>query len=113
MPYNMVAEPESWVSVSGFGEDAAVETPKTDYVPQTERIIERESMTGMWLLLALAFGSSAYMYMKLRKAGIPLLPPKPLSDLGHSGRTYYGVFPHHRGYGHHRLSTGKWHYHKR
>lgn len=127
--YQLVPEPEAYVAVSGLGSYVAQQEPeayvavsglgqeaeqKSDYLPGATVIREKESMTGMWILLALAGGSAAYMYWRLRQAGIPLSPAKaPVADLGHSGRTYYGVFPKHRGYGHHRLSTGRFHFHPR
>jgi hypothetical protein len=113
--------PAAYVAVSDLGEETVVAPPEEKtgqmYVPGTTVVREKESMTGMWLLLALAGGCAGYMFWRMRQAGLPIFPAKAptagLDELGHSGRTYYGVFPKHRGYGHHRLATGRWHFHKR
>ncbi len=108
-------EPEAYVAVSGLGEDPVA--PKAEYyVPGTTVVREKESMTGMWLLLALATGSAGYMYWRLRQAGVPLAPAKGvagLDELGHSGRTSFYTFPKHRGYGHYRQASGRFHFHRR
>jgi len=136
--YSLVPEPEEYISVSGLGSYVAQEEPEAyvavsglgSYVAQQEpeayvavsglgQTEEQaaKSMTGMWVLLALAAGSAGYMYWRLRQAGVSLAPAKAsvmgLDELGHSGRTYYRVFPKHRGYGHTRLGTGRFHFHPR
>lgn len=109
--YTLVPESTEYLSVSGLN-GYVTETRPASYTAVSGlgslgSLVGAPS-TGMWLLLAAAAGSAGYMYWKMRKAGVPLL-----SGLGHSGRTYYGVFPHHRGYGHHRSATGRWHFHRR
>ena len=66
----------------------------------------------MWALLLVAAGAAGLFYWKMRKAGIPVMPLFGLDDFGHSGRTMYGVFPKHRGHGHHRRATGRFHFHR-
>lgn len=68
--------------------------------------------TVMWVLLAAATSAAGLFYWKMRKAGVSVLPLFGLDGLGHSGRTAYGVFPKHRGYGHHRTATGRFHFHR-
>lgn len=120
--YIQEERPEAYVAVSGLGQDASnAQVPQADqkvqmYVPGMTVVREKESMTGMWILLALAAGSAGYMFWRLRQEGVPVIPTKAaagLNELGHSGRTYYAVFPHRRGYGHRRSSTGRWHFHPR
>lgn len=93
MPYSLEQHDSLYTSVAGLG---------TEYVPQVTQV-STSTKTYVFAALALAGVGLGYWYWQKHRA---------LSDLGHSGRTMWGRFGHKRGYGHRRLSTNRWHFHR-
>ena len=126
--YVTSTQPAEYMAVSGFegfGQVAGPRMPTGGRPTRPHRPMTVTAFSGldglgeyftasktMWALLLVAAGSAGFLYWKMRKAGVAVLPLFGLDGLGHSGRTAYGVFPKHRGYGHHRTATGRFHFHR-
>jgi len=109
--YSLIPSTPEYVSLS----DYTTSTQPAEYMAVSGLDGLGEYFTAsktMWALLLVAAGSAGFLYWKMRKAGVAVLPLFGLDGLGHSGRTAYGVFPKHRGYGHHRTATGRFHFHR-